>query len=116
MSTVNAYQRERLVDALREQLGDGLGSRALAERLTDRLAADRDMVIHVLGGIDRSHAKEYWDERDDRANEARRERDRLLVTLRLIAAADPVDLALDPTWAQRVAREQLPEYQTVGDT
>lgn len=50
-----------------------------------------------------------------RADNAEMERDRLLATLRLIAAADPVDLALDPTWSQRIARERLPEYQTTED-
>lgn len=87
MSTVDAYQRERLVDALTEELGDRDGDRALAERLTDRLVAEREMAVYVLGGIDRSHAKEYWDERDDRAREAQAERDRLRTGLVQLAAA-----------------------------
>lgn len=87
MSTVDAYQRQRLVDTLTDELGDRDGDRALAERLTDRLVTERGMALYVLGGIDRELAKEYWSERDDRANEARADRDRFRTALVQLAAA-----------------------------
>jgi hypothetical protein len=39
--------------------------------------------------------------------ELREERDRLREALREIVEADPVDLALDPTWPQRIAGAAL---------
>lgn len=53
-----------------------------AERTRERIA--RDTIKH----------------RDRRIKELER-------GLRLIATADPVDLALDPTWAQRIAKAAL---------
>jgi hypothetical protein len=76
---------------------------------------------HSASGLDVGTFKTVEDANDyigvqrARIDRLQGRRGKLAQTLWDIVNADPVDLALDPTWAQRVAREGLTRAEEAGD-
>jgi hypothetical protein len=68
----------------------------------ERLRAENTM----LDGMAKLHER-LKDEALQAWNVQQQEIERLRAALERIAAADPVDLALDPEWPQRIARSAL---------
>lgn len=82
-----------------------------------QVEAERD-ALRIAGRLD------LWGDQGDlleAAAELRRlaaieaEREALLVALKLIAATDPVDAALDPGRAARIAYAAIPKAEGVGN-
>lgn len=74
-----------------------------------QVEAERDSMREILDHIPQVEAE--LAETSDKLHAVEAERDALLVALKLIAATDPVDAALDPERAARIAYAAIAKAQ-----